>query len=360
LIQSSKIFPFGRVSVALAVAFLGFSGSAQGVSTVKLRLADGFDFPVGKPDASGYYKARGFWANGHLGDDWNGRGGGNTDLGDPVYAIADGIVVHSRDVRVGWGNVVIIRHVYRETDGSVKVIDSLYGHLNDRFVTLNQRVKRGQKVGTIGTNRGMYLAHLHFEIRKNLNIGMNRSSFDRTLASYHDPTKFINAHRNLGVSTRDYPVPINTFAPYGQKLPATARISPSASIGNAPRIPVRAPARTIPVDESRRDEIRQIVATAKKAEWTPPSKSRPLPIRTSNTRRSSLELPVEVRKIVTDTKRVTAPATGARSAPPAAPPTPGKEQATNEGEKSGFWDRFKSKFRSGDGQSTMPGRKRKH
>ena len=93
------------------------AGTASGVSTVKLRLADGFDFPVGRPDASGYYKARGFWPNGHLGEDWNGRGGGNTDLGDPVYACADGVVVHSRDVRVGWGNVVIIRHAYRDNRG---------------------------------------------------------------------------------------------------------------------------------------------------------------------------------------------------------------------------------------------------
>ena len=41
-------------------------------------LADGFDLPVGKPDGEGYYKARGYRPNGHLGEDWNGKGGGDT------------------------------------------------------------------------------------------------------------------------------------------------------------------------------------------------------------------------------------------------------------------------------------------
>ena len=47
-----------------------------------LEPADGFDFPVGPPDAKNYYKARGFLPKGleHLGEDWNGTGGRNTDV----------------------------------------------------------------------------------------------------------------------------------------------------------------------------------------------------------------------------------------------------------------------------------------
>jgi hypothetical protein len=46
--------------------------------------AEHFDFPAGKPDGEGYYNAQGFGKNNHLGADWNGNGGGNTDLGDTI------------------------------------------------------------------------------------------------------------------------------------------------------------------------------------------------------------------------------------------------------------------------------------
>ena len=72
--------------------------------------ADGFDFPVGDADGDGEYTdlktgkvhlgwhvtthfcewySYGF----HPAEDWNGDGGANTDLGQPVHAIAAGKVV---------------------------------------------------------------------------------------------------------------------------------------------------------------------------------------------------------------------------------------------------------------------------
>lgn len=182
-----------------------------------MALADGFDFPVGKPDASGYRKARGFYPNGHLGEDWNGKGGGNTDLGDPIYNIGRGIVVLSEDVKKGWGNVVIVRHAFRDHDGAVRVVDSLYGHLQERKVELYDKVEKGELLGTMGSNRGMYYAHLHFEIRKNLEIGMNRSKFKRDYSNYHSPTSFIKSRRKLVTGTRSYPVPVDTYEPYDSK-----------------------------------------------------------------------------------------------------------------------------------------------
>jgi hypothetical protein len=186
--------------------------------TIRCQLADGFDFPVGKPEAKGYHKARGFWPNGHLGEDWNGNGGGDTDDGDPISAIGRGVVVLSENVRVGWGNVVIIRHAYREITGKVEMVDSLYGHLLERKVRVGQIVERGQLVGTMGSNFGMYPVHLHLEVRKNLAIGMNRSKFARDYSCYHSPTAFINAHRQMAADFRRYEIPINTFAPYGGDL----------------------------------------------------------------------------------------------------------------------------------------------
>ena len=62
-----------------------------------------FDFPVGKPDAHGYYNAQEFRKNNHLGDDWNASTGGDSDLGDPIYSIASGKVTYARDHGVSWG-----------------------------------------------------------------------------------------------------------------------------------------------------------------------------------------------------------------------------------------------------------------
>ena len=191
---------------------------AHAVDVIRCPLADGFDFPVGKPEGTGYYKARGYFPNGHLGEDWNGRAGGDSDLGDPIYAIGGGVVVLSENVGVGWGNVVIIRHAFRDVTGKIDMIDSLYGHLLVRHLKLHQLVERGQQVGTMGSNSGMYPAHLHLEIRKNLKIGMNRSSFARDYSNYYSPTQFINAHRQLSSSLQKFEMPVNTFAPYGKDL----------------------------------------------------------------------------------------------------------------------------------------------
>lgn len=207
------------IGSALCLAGQFDSGTPFNVAT---RLADRFDFPVGRPDAVGYHKARGFTPNGHLGEDWNGDGGGDTDLGDPIFAIGNGVVVLARDVRVGWGNVVILRHSFREpAEGDlVKTIDSLYGHLDAILVQEGQQVGRGQQIATMGTAHGLYDAHLHFEIRKNLSVGMYRSAFARDFSTYHDPTQFLQGHRVLhgGGITQ---MAVNTFVPYpaGDLLP---------------------------------------------------------------------------------------------------------------------------------------------
>jgi len=175
-----------------------------------VKLADGFDLPVGKPDGQGYYKARGFQSHGHPGEDWDGSGGGNTDLGDPIYGIANGVVVFARDCHMGWGNVVIVRHAYRE-GGSIKNIDSLYGHLDRILVHRGQRVARGEQVGTMGTAHGLYDAHLHLEIRKNIEIGMSRAAFACDSSNYYDPSQFILSHRHLQTGWGKYRIAMNTF-----------------------------------------------------------------------------------------------------------------------------------------------------
>ncbi len=207
------------------------------------RVADGFDFPIGDRDANGYHKARGFQHGGHPGEDWNGPAGGNTDLGDPVYAIGNGIVVLSRDVRGGWGNVVIIRHAYYHDD-RMDYIDSLYAHLDKINVREGQNVSRRRQIGTIGNNRGMYHAHLHFEIRKNLAIGMNRSAFPKDLENYCDPTNFIAKRRALPGQDGTTKVALNTFeAPeavqYADASSSKKSRSSSSSLRRPPGLKLR-------------------------------------------------------------------------------------------------------------------------
>jgi murein DD-endopeptidase MepM/ murein hydrolase activator NlpD len=198
-----------------ALLFLPAISSAQ-QKTIPLSLADGFDFPVGKPDAKGYYISRGLRLRSpaHYGEDWNGLGGGDTDLGDPIYAIADGIVVFSYDCQAAWGNVVLIRHAYRHPKtGQVKFCDSQYAHLHTRMVKNGQYVKRGQQIGTLGSNRGMYAAHLHFEIRHNIYIGLSREA-PRTLEHWAAPSDFIRQFRKLKSEWRKQPTPIGTYRDY--------------------------------------------------------------------------------------------------------------------------------------------------
>lgn len=129
------------------------------VTPVALR----FDPPLGAL----IYNAQPFWemnvrrGGHHTGDDLNGIGGMNTDLGDPVFAAADGLVVFAGDPSPGWGNIVILAH--RRPNG--ELVQSMYAHLDRIDVSPGELVARGGKVGRVGTAHGLYPAHLHFEIR---------------------------------------------------------------------------------------------------------------------------------------------------------------------------------------------------
>lgn len=227
--------------------------------TIRVTVANGFDLPVGKPDAAGYYTARGYMPNAHQGEDWNGKGGGNSDLGDPVYATADGVVVYSEDYRRSWGNLLIIRHAYRGTDGTLQIADSVYAHLGARHVRLYQMVKRGQQVGTIGTAHGIYPAHLHFEMRKNLNIGPYQTSFARDYSNYFSPRQFIAQRRQLKGGDTTV-VPVDTFR--GQGGPTVAS-TPRSSDTIRRDIPVRDPKQiardTETADKKREQDMKKLV-----------------------------------------------------------------------------------------------------
>jgi len=128
--------------------------------------ADGFQWPCGTPGAAMTYDSQPFGTRNeyrseyHTGMDINGIGGENTDVGMPVRAAGRGVVVYSGVPGERWGNVVVLAH---RLPGTTRIVQTLYAHLDERKVSLGQRVSRGQEIGTIGTANNHYLGHLHFE-----------------------------------------------------------------------------------------------------------------------------------------------------------------------------------------------------
>lgn len=81
---------------------------------------------------------------------------GNTPMGSPVVAAADGIVTYAGWLG-GYGNCVMINH----GDGVV----TLYGHGNKILTELNAEVKQGDVIMEVGSTGNSTGPHLHFEIR---------------------------------------------------------------------------------------------------------------------------------------------------------------------------------------------------
>ena len=152
--------------------------------------SDGFDFPVGKPDAKEYFDMRPFGVKNHLGADWN-RGFRDDDLGDPVYSVSKGIVSFTGNLGGDWGRIVRVIHRVDEDE----YVESLYAHLRDIYVKQGDLVGRGQKVGTIGNNDGRERAHLHFEIRSRVGMPVG-PGYSEDTSGYLNPTPFIQRNRS--------------------------------------------------------------------------------------------------------------------------------------------------------------------
>jgi len=78
--------------------------------------------------------------------------------GTPVYATGDGVVIRADNRATGYGNHIRIDHGY----GYV----SLYGHLYKYNVRKNQKVKRGDVIGFVGSTGRSEAPHLHYEVFK--------------------------------------------------------------------------------------------------------------------------------------------------------------------------------------------------
>ncbi len=188
--------------------------------------ADGFDFPFGDVNGKGPYvdKATGQRHNGwylatrfaeqyslgiHPGEDWNGVGGGDTDLGQDVYAVANGRVAFAQNCGRLWGNVLMIDHTYYENHEKRK-IRSVYAHLQEIKVKSGAEVRRRQLVATVGQDPDkLYHPHLHLELRWDTSLSPtywpSSDSKDQNWVKEHyaAPSDFINKHRKLLVPHRE-------------------------------------------------------------------------------------------------------------------------------------------------------------
>lgn len=109
----------------------------------------------------------------HMGEDWNGKCGNDTDEGYPLLAIADGEVafVDNTGTVSGQGKRLYIRHTfpYAHNTTGVMVVENAMLHLQGMGTGIvnGAKVKKGQTVAHLGKS-GTGSAHLHWEMRYDL------------------------------------------------------------------------------------------------------------------------------------------------------------------------------------------------
>lgn len=164
-------------------------------------------------DGDGFYSAQDFnvfnedigdAGSYHLGEDWNVEGAGNGDIGEDIFAIANGYVVSvGDDGNSGFGKYIVLRHDLPEPElingQLVSSVYSLYAHLDDNSLVIEgMSVSIGQKIGTLGNTGASTTAHLHFEITLAPKLPTENDGYEPEGApdEWVDPTNFITSHRS--------------------------------------------------------------------------------------------------------------------------------------------------------------------
>ncbi len=132
---------------------------ALGVSLSEIILKEG-QTPEGMPVKKGWISSKFGWRTSpvsgrkqfHKGVDIPGR------TGDPVIAVADGVVVRS-EKQSALGNVIEINH----GDG----MRTLYAHNSKNVVSVGTSVSKGDKIAEVGSTGRSTGPHVHFQVYKN-------------------------------------------------------------------------------------------------------------------------------------------------------------------------------------------------
>jgi len=144
IVVQSKSLDEVAVLAADKEKFLATIPAIQPVNNVDLtRMASGFGYRTDP-----FTKVRKF----HYGMDFT------SPRGSPVYATGDGVVTRADNKAIGYGNHIVIDHGYG--------YESLYAHLYKYNVRPNQKVKRGDLIGFVGSTGRSEAPHLHYEIFK--------------------------------------------------------------------------------------------------------------------------------------------------------------------------------------------------
>ncbi|CAM4422059.1 peptidoglycan DD-metalloendopeptidase family protein [Vibrio astriarenae] len=79
------------------------------------------------------------------------------NVGEPIYAPADGVIETVRPSKSGFGNFLTVRHAYG--------FMSSYAHLHRFKVRSGEFVAKGQQIATCGNSGNSTGPHLHYEVR---------------------------------------------------------------------------------------------------------------------------------------------------------------------------------------------------
>ncbi len=78
--------------------------------------------------------------------------------GTPIYATGDGVIVEVKTTFGGYGKYVEVDHGFGYL--------TRYAHMSAFEVRKGQKVKRGEKIGYVGSSGQSTSPHLHYEILK--------------------------------------------------------------------------------------------------------------------------------------------------------------------------------------------------
>ena len=131
----------------------------------------GFIYPV--PSAYARITTRMYYSSGqyHGAVDF-GSAGIN---GQPIYAVADGIVYTAKALTTSYGNYVIILH-----DNGLYTLYA-HGQAGSIRVSEGQRVTQGQQIMNVGSTGNSTGPHLHFEVRTSPGLYANRVNPEKYL-----------------------------------------------------------------------------------------------------------------------------------------------------------------------------------